>query len=1254
MFRFKSTSSPLTTFDFHVSKEARLKYEFEESLFSITGDLVVADFASARILSNKINDFRKKNNLEDKLITPGHINALGLLHEIFHFIIREYEEKENPGVFSRSLVFLKKNIGDEQLDETIKKFVEEFPPMPVQRQEQTADEYIESATGLKSNREIIIEEILLLHLENINPAFTKFKDLFDDKPLLENTSYKEIITKAEEFFEKEKPASLENLSLLQTLKKPIVDNPEDIESQLDYVRSKWQITLSEKYNAKLLGSKDLIHEDTKLFVVHGSVGTPPVPTYAPIAKIQSQDVISGKSETQIKSELPSLDEISLSYAEPEQFTVDTHWMPEVVMIAKNTFVWLDQLSKKYGAEIKRLDQVPDEELDIIARWNFTSLWLIGLWERSKASQKIKQFCGNHDAAASAYSLFDYNVAAELGGEEAFQNLKYRCWIRGIRLASDMVPNHTGIFSQWILNHPDYFIQSKNPPYPNYSFTGPDLSDDASVQIRIEDRYYSKQDAAVVFQLIDNRTGEVRFIYHGNDGTNMPWNDTAQLNLLKPEVRESLIQMIMHVARKTSIIRFDAAMTLTKKHYSRLWFPQPGLGGAIPSRSDYALTRQTFDSLMPIEFWREVVDRMNVEMPNTLLLAEAFWLMEGYFVRTLGMHRVYNSAFMHMFMKEENDKYRDLITNTLEFNPEILKRYVNFMSNPDEETAVNQFGKGDKYFGIAIMMVTLPGLPMFAHGQIEGFTEKYGMEYKRAYYTEYVDDYLVKRHEHEIFPLTKLRHIFSQVDNFEFYDFINDNGEVNENVFAFSNYSGNEKALVLFNNSYSQAFGKIKFSTGKVSKENQGIDNSPIIIKSISEALKLRKESGIYYILKDHKTKLEYLKSAEEINYDGISTSLDGYQYFVYLNFVEKFDVNGDYQRLYKSLNGRGVPSVDDALIELNLIPLHNAVMDLFNRENISSLRSNFLSLINQLQNVENTTSFNFLRNKFLSVLNAIENFRGISIDKEKVVALLNEDLQILSHLSSYISEQSVSEKSTKIEGVEKYFIMSTKENKEVYFDLMVLYVIVKRILVTIQFVEMDESPAKLYESLMLQKPVWQSLIRLGDNYEFIKQEFDLLKILASTEGIYPTHETKLAKEATPVVDKSKKSVIAINQSALEQLVGNIEVQRFIQVNEYNGTLYYNKENFELLLKWNFTLELIRRSEKEVRGLLKQKESIHEVLAAKHFSSSINDMVVFTDLITKASEEAGFKFNILISLITLLYQPKESIAQEKKPKKRKSK
>ena len=130
--------------------------------------------------------------------------------------------------------------------------------------------------------------------------------------------------------------------------------------------------------------------------------------------------------------------------EYERFSPDREWMPRVVLMAKTVLVWLDQLSKKYNRPITRLDQIPDEELDTLAQEGFTGLWLIGLWERSYASKRIKQICGNPEAAASAYSLYDYDIAHDLGGWDALDNLRRRLWYRGIRLASDMVPNHTGM------------------------------------------------------------------------------------------------------------------------------------------------------------------------------------------------------------------------------------------------------------------------------------------------------------------------------------------------------------------------------------------------------------------------------------------------------------------------------------------------------------------------------------------------------------------------------------------------------------------------------------------------------------------------------------------------------------------------------------------------------------------------------------------------------------------------------------------
>ena len=112
-----------------------------------------------------------------------------------------------------------------------------------------------------------------------------------------------------------------------------------------------------------------------------------------------------------------------------------------------------------------------------------------------------------------------------------------------------------------------------------------------------------------------------------------------------------------------------------------------------------------------------------------------------------------------------------------------------MSNPDEETALEQFDKGDKYFGVASVMATLPGLPMLGHGQVEGFAEKYGMEFRRARLDEAPDPWLVERHQREIFPLFHRRGWFAEASDFLLYDLVTDGGGVDENVLAYSNGTG---------------------------------------------------------------------------------------------------------------------------------------------------------------------------------------------------------------------------------------------------------------------------------------------------------------------------------------------------------------------------------------------------------------------------------------------------------------------------------
>ena len=369
---------------------------------------------------------------------------------------------------------------------------------------------------------------------------------------------------------------------------------------------------------------------------------------------------------------------------------------------------------------------------------------------------------------------------------------------------------------------------------------------------------------------------------------------------KAQVREAVIQTILHVARNFPIIRFDAAMTLAKKHIQRLWFPEPGSGGAIPSRAEHGMTRSEFDAAMPQEFWREVVDRVAAEVPDTLLLAEAFWLLEGYFVRTLGMHRVYNSAFMHMLRDEDNAKYRMAIKNTLEFDPQILKRYVNFMNNPDEKTAVEQFGNGDKYFGVATVLSTLPGLPMFGHGQIEGFREKYGMEFRKPKLDETPDDGLIRGHEWKIFPLLHRRHLFADVENFLLYDFYRTNGSVDENVFAYSNRFNDEHGLIIYHNRFADTRGWIKTSAAYLDKGSGDLRQ-----KSLAEELSLPFEG--FVIFKDYVTHLEYIHSCAELWEKGLYVELNAYQCHAFMDF--RFVESSEWEIVNSALNGAGVESM---------------------------------------------------------------------------------------------------------------------------------------------------------------------------------------------------------------------------------------------------------------------------------------------------------------------------------------------------------
>jgi len=886
--------------EFHVSKKVRDLCRFNETLFASSGNVIFFDLYQVRTFAEKLNAYFDKRGEHEKRVSAGELNAMGLIDEIFHYVCMLYRRDAAAGSFSALLAKLDDKFGAAQTDALLLSFIGEFPPASVRHGTVNAEEYLlqsafdEGTKRERTNREQTLEELILLHLANENPAFKKFAILFDDAKLTRDPSYAKSWEIIKTHFALLPPFGPFGHDLISMLKEPVVYSPESLKGQLDYIRLHWTTILGDMIK-RLLAGIDTIREEEKAAWRNGGA---------------------------IEAVPYSYENLTKEY---ERFSADSAWMPRVVLIAKMVLVWLDQLSKKYSRAITRLDEIPDEELDTLRDEGFTGLWLIGLWERSYASKRIKQINGNADAAASAYSLYDYEIAHDIGGWDALVNLRTRLWQRGIRLASDMVPNHTGMDSKWVVEKPDFFVQRRDCPFPQYTFNGENLSRDERVGIYLEDHYYTKTDCAVIFKRVDNRTGDVCYIYHGNDGTGLPWNDTAQIDFLNPAAREEVIRKIVNVAKNFPIVRFDAAMVLAKKHIRRLWYPEPGHGGDIATRSETSLSTEEFNRAIPNEFWREVVDRIAAEVPDTLLLAEAFWMTEGYFVRTLGMHRVYNSAFMNMLKKEENQKYRDTIKNTLRFDPQVLKRFVNFVNNPDEDTAAAQFGKGDKYFGVCTLMVTMPGLPMFGHGQIEGFEEKYGMEYTHAYRNESADEGFVARHRHDIFPLMKKRRLFADVENFLFYDLWNE-GSVDENVFAYSNCADGECSLVVYNNTYGRSAGWIKESVPYALKTGSGENDKMLVTRTIAEGLHLRSERDTYCIFREQRSGLYYIRENGDICENGLFISLNGFESQVYTDIRQVADTDTyKYSTLCQTLAGRGAEDLDTLWEEIEYWELYKAL-----------------------------------------------------------------------------------------------------------------------------------------------------------------------------------------------------------------------------------------------------------------------------------------------------------------------------------------
>ena len=251
---------PGTTYEFHVSRAARDRYRFDELLFSLTGNVVFANLAATREFARRINQVRDAEHRPELAVHPGALNAMGLIDEVLHALVELYRKQRDPRAMLDALSWFEARLGPEMLQRTLEAFADHFPTVAVYRGDKTAAVWLRESTAGVPHRAIALEELVLLWLANLNPAFAPFEELFDDQLLSSTTAYPKITAALRDYFETRPRFGPENQNLVDMLRAPALASPDSLAGQLAFIREKWKDLLGDLVR-RLLTALDVLKEE---------------------------------------------------------------------------------------------------------------------------------------------------------------------------------------------------------------------------------------------------------------------------------------------------------------------------------------------------------------------------------------------------------------------------------------------------------------------------------------------------------------------------------------------------------------------------------------------------------------------------------------------------------------------------------------------------------------------------------------------------------------------------------------------------------------------------------------------------------------------------------------------------------------------------------------------------------------------------------------------------------------------------------
>ena len=451
---------------------------------------------------------------------------------------------------------------------------------------------------------------------------------------------------------------------------------------------------------------------------------------------------------------------------------------------------------------------------------------------------------------------------------------------------------------------------------------------------------------------------------------------------------------------------------------------------------------------------------------------------------------------------------------------------------------------------------------------------------------FLDGYLVERHEREIFPLLRRRYIFAEAMNFLLYDFYTPEGNVNEDVFAYSNQAGEEHALVVYHNKYASARGWIRTSAAYLVKIPGGSEpgaSRQLVQKSLGEGLGLADDPDSYAIFRDYITGLEYIRNGGDICRNGLYIELDAYHYHVFMDFRQvRDDAWHQYGQLNAYLNGRGVPSIQEALKELLLQAVQHPFRELVNAGYIRWLEVNRLEEGTDLQ-----TLLDEFNRRSMDLLHGVQTIAGGSGDLGSIAWEMRRDAEVLLTLHSL--RRRLPNRKPEQKAALAYLLAGPSGkspfDREQPFIWSVLHawIACRRLGSVVNPSDTAEISRSWIDEWQFGKIILEALQGLGVDPTTATEGISLIKLLISHGGWSMTGEPH----------EIEGEIQQMPRQFLQAWLRDAELQRFLGFNRYQGILWFNKESFDKWIWWAFTsgvIDLISRTSEKL-----DKSTMAEIL-----------------------------------------------------------